>query len=137
MSGAPRGSRSFFFLKTLFLRLVEEERGVGILDPHGDLAEELLNSLPPHLVSRVVYFNPADLSFPFAWNILANLSEDDRPRVASRIVSAFKNVWSDSCGPRLEYILYNSIRALLDADHTRILGLPKMLAEEPYRRLVV
>jgi energy-coupling factor transporter ATP-binding protein EcfA2 len=130
------GTGKTTLLKALFLRLVEEERGVAIVDPHGDLAEELLDLLPPHLASRVVYFNPADLSFPFAWNIMANVTEDDRPRVASGIVSAFKNVWGDSWGPRLEYILYNSIRALLDAEGTSILGLPKMLTDEAYRRWV-
>lgn len=131
------GTGKSTLLKTLFLRLVEEERGVGILDPHGDLAEELLNLLPPHLASRVVYFNPADLSFPFAWNILANVCEDDRPRVATGIVSAFKHVWSDSWGPRLQHIFFNSIRALLDAENTSFLGLSKMLTDEAYRRWVV
>jgi hypothetical protein len=131
------GTGKTSLLKGLFLQLVEEERGVAIVDPHGDLSEELLNILPPHLASRVVYFNPADLSFPFAWNIMANVPQDDRPRIASGIVSAFKNVWSDSWGPRLEYILYNCVRALLDAEHTSILGLPKMLADESFRRWVV
>ena len=131
------GTGKSSLLKTLFLQLVEKERGVAIIDPHGDLAEELLDLLPPRLASRVVYFNPADLHFPFAWNILANVAEDDRPRVAAEIVSAFKNVWGDSWGPRLEYILYNSVRALLDAEHTSILGLPRMLSDEAYRQWVV
>jgi energy-coupling factor transporter ATP-binding protein EcfA2 len=131
------GSGKTSLLKALFLQLVEAERGVAIIDPHGDLAEELLDLLPSKLASRVVYFNPADLSFHFAWNILANVREDDRPRVASGIVSAFKNVWGESWGPRLEYILYNALRALLDAEHTTILGLPKMLVDDAYRRWVV
>ena len=131
------GTGKSSLLKTLFLQLVEKERGVAIIDPHGDLAEELLDLLPSRLASRVVYFNPADLHFPFAWNILANVLEDDRPRVASGIVLAFKNVWGDSWGPRLEYILYNSVRALLDAEHTSILGLPRMLSDEAYRQWVV
>jgi len=124
-------------LKTIFLQLAESGQGVALLDPHGDLAEELLDLLPRDVAARVVYFNPADLSFPVAWNILANIPLDDRPRVASGIVSAFKNVWGDSWGPRLEYILYNAIRALLDAEHTSILGLPKMLSDKGYRQWVV
>ncbi len=90
-----------------------------------------------NLGKTLVYFNPADLSFPIAWNILANVPFDERPRTASGIVSAFKHVWGDSWGPRLEYILYNAIRALLDAEHTSILGLPKMLADDTYRHWVV
>ncbi len=124
-------------LRSVFLQLMNHDQGVAMLDPHGDLAEELLNLLPPRLASRVVYFNPSDLSFPIAWNILANVPLDERPRTASGIVSAFKHVWGDSWGPRLEYILYNAIRALLDADHTSILGLPRMLTDEAYRSWVV
>ncbi len=131
------GTGKTSLLKTIFLQLVEQGQGVALLDPHGDLSEELLDLLPRHLASRVVYFNPADLSFPVAWNILANIPLDERPRTASGIVSAFKHVWGDSWGPRLEYILYNAVRALLDAEHTSILGLPKMLTDDAYRAWVV
>ena len=131
------GTGKTSLLKSIFLQLVEREHGVALLDPHGDLAEELLDLLPPRLVSKIVFFKPSDLAFPFAWNILANVPLDERPRTASGIVSAFKHVWGDSWGPRLEYILYNSIRALLDAEHTTILGLPKMLTDAAYRQWVV
>ncbi len=131
------GTGKTSLLKTIFLQLAEQGQGVALLDPHGDLAEELLDLLPRHFASRVVYFNPADLSFPIAWNILANIPLDERPRTASGIVSAFKHVWGDSWGPRLEYILYNAVRALLDAEHTSILGLPKMLTDDAYRAWVV
>jgi len=124
-------------LKTIFLQLVESGQGVALLDPHGDLAEELLDLLPRSVARNVVYFNPVDSSFPIAWNILTDVPLDGRPRVASGIVSAFKHVWGDSWGPRLEYILYNALRALLDAEHTSILGLPKMLTNEKYRRWVL
>jgi len=131
------GTGKSSLLKTIFLQLIEQGQGVVLLDPHGDLAEELLDHLPRRFASRVVYFNPADLSFPVAWNILANIPIDERPRTASGIVSAFKHVWGDSWGPRLEYILYNAVRALLDAEHTSILGLPKMLTDDAYRAWVV
>jgi hypothetical protein len=131
------GTGKTSLLRRIFVQLVEHGNGVAILDPHGDLAEELINMLPASLASRVVYFNPGDLSFPIAWNLLANVPPDERPRTASGIVSAFKHVWGDSWGPRLEYILYNAIRALLDADHTSLLGISKMLTEEDYRSLIV
>lgn len=77
------GTGKTSLLRSIFLQLVDEGQGVAILDPHGDLAEELLDFLPRRLASRVVYFNPADLSFPVAWNILANVPFDERPRTAS------------------------------------------------------
>lgn len=131
------GTGKTSLLKAIFLQMVEHGQGVALLDPHGDLAEELLDLLPRNLAQKVVYFDLGDLSFPIAWNILANTPVDERPRTASGIVSALKHVWRDSWGPRLEYILYNALRALLDAEHTSILGLPKMLTDEAYRQWVV
>ena len=131
------GTGKSTLLNSILLQLAESGHGVALLDPHGDLAEELLDLLPRRLARKVTYFNPADLAFPVAWNILANVPFDERPLVASGIVSAFKHVWIDSWGPRLEYVLYNAIRALLDAEHTSMLGLLKMLADTNYRQWVV
>jgi energy-coupling factor transporter ATP-binding protein EcfA2 len=130
------GTGKSTLLKSIFLQLVAQGQGVALLDPHGDLAEELLDLLPRRLVRHVVYFNPADLAFPVAWNLFSNVPLDERPLAASGIVSAFKQVWGDSWGPRLEYILYNAIRALLDAEHASILGIPKLLTDKAYRRWV-
>jgi len=131
------GTGKSTLLKNLFLELVESGQGVALIDPHGDLAASLLDLLPRRDAARVVYFNPSDHEHPIAWNIVADVPADERPTVAAGIVSALKNVWGDSWGPRLEYILYNGIRALLDAEHTTLLGLSKMLTNDTYRAWVV
>ncbi len=131
------GTGKTTLLKNLFLELARSGHGVALLDPHGDLADSLLDLLPRRDAARVIYFNPSDLSHPLAWNIVADVPSDERPTVAAGVVSAFKNVWVDSWGPRLEYILYNAIRALLDAEHTTLLGLSKMLTNDAYRAWVV
>lgn len=131
------GTGKSTLLKNLFLELVESGQGVALIDPHGDLASSLLDLLPRRDAARVVYFNPSDYEHPIAWNIVADVPADERPTVAAGIVSALKNVWGDSWGPRLEYILYNGIRALLDAEHTTLLGLSKMLTNDTYRAWVV
>jgi hypothetical protein len=111
--------------------------GVGLIDPHGDLAEDLLNHLPPHRADHLVYFNPGDLDFPVGLNLLANVPPDERHLVASGIVGAFKGIWRDSWGPRLEYILYNAVAALLDCQNTTLLGVNRLLTDERYRAWVV
>ena len=100
--------------------------GLAFLDPHGDLADELLDHFPPSRANDLVYFNPGDLDFPIGLNLIANVAPDDRHLVASGIVGAFKSIWRDSWGPRLEYILYNAIAALLDC--------PMLLAAPPLDR---
>lgn len=131
------GTGKSTLLKSVLLQLVLSGQAAALLDPHGDLGEEALEFLPPSLAGTVVYFDLSDLSFPVAWNILAHVPADERPQAAAGIVSAFKHVWGESWGPRLEYILYNALRALLDAEHTTILGLPKLLTDAPYRRWII
>ena len=131
------GSGKTTLLRNLIVQHIAAGHGVGLIDPHGDLAEELLDQIPPHRADDLVYFNPSDLEHPIGLNLLANVSKDDRHLVASGIVSAFKSIWRDSWGPRLEYILYNAIAALLDCQNTSLLGVNRLLTDDRYRRQVI
>ncbi|PWT80938.1 MAG: hypothetical protein C5B44_04615 [Acidobacteria bacterium] len=126
---------------TLLLNLLAQDfaagAGVALLDPHGDLAHAALNYIPKHRTNDLVYIDPADLERPIGFNPLSRVPFDLAPIVADGIVSAFRHVWPDSWGPRLDYILTNAIRALLDAPGATLLMLPRLLIDEPYRvRLV-
>jgi len=131
------GSGKTTLLRNMIIQHIEKGHGVGLVDPHGDLAEELLNHIPPRRTDHLLYFNPGDLEFPIAMNLLANVPPDDRHLVASGIVSAFKGIWRDSWGPRLEYILYNALMALLDCQNVSLLGVNRMLIDEKYRSWVI
>lgn len=131
------GTGKTTLLRNLIVQDIEAGRGVGVLDPHGDLAEDLLDCIPPWRTDHVVYFNPADLAYPVGFNLLGNVPLDERPLVASGVVSIFKSIWRDSWGPRLEYILYNAVAALLDCENTTLLGLQRLLVDPRYRGWVV
>lgn len=131
------GSGKTTLLRNLILQHIALGHGVGVIDPHGDLAEELLNHIPPRRADHVVYFNPGDIEYPIGLNLLANVAPDDRHLVASGIVSAFKGIWRDSWGPRLEYILYNAVSALLDCRNATLLGVNRMLTDPQYRARVI
>ena len=131
------GSGKSTLLRNLIIQHIALGHGVGLIDPHGDLAEELLNHIPPKRADHLVYFNPGDLEFPIGLNVLANVAPDNRHLVASGIVSAFKGIWRDSWGPRLEYILYNAVSALLDCRNATLLGVNRMLTDDTFRAKVV
>jgi hypothetical protein len=131
------GSGKTTLLRNLLIQHIALGHGVGLIDPHGDLAEDILNSIPPARSNHLVYFNPGDLEYPMALNLLANVPKDERHLVASGIVSACKSVWKDSWGPRLEYILYNAVAALLDCPNTSLLGVNRLLTDQRYRAWVV
>ena len=131
------GSGKTTLVRNLILQHIALGHGVGLIDPHGDLAEELLNHIPPHRADHLVYFNPGDLEFPIGLNVLANVAPDDRHLVASGIVGAFKGIWRDSWGPRLEYILYNAVSALLDCRNATLLGVNRLLTDDKFRAKVI
>jgi hypothetical protein len=131
------GTGKSTLLANLICQDIAAGRGVGLIDPHGDLAREVLDHIPPWRTDDVVYFNPADRDYPIGFNLLQDVPVGHRPRVASGIVAALKSVWRDSWGPRLEYILYASVAALLDCRNTSLLGVQRMLVDDYYRQWVV
>lgn len=131
------GSGKTTLLRNMIVQHIQAGHGVGLIDPHGDLAESLLDSIPRSRSQHVVYFNPSDSEFPVALNLLANVTEDERPLVASGIVGAFKSIWHESWGPRMEYILYNAVAALLECRNTSLLGVNRLLTDDDYRAWVI
>jgi hypothetical protein len=135
------GTGKSTLLKGLLTQDIEQGRGCMLLDPHGDMAEELLDYIPPWRTHEVIYFEPADLAYPIGINLLDVVPEDDRPLVASNVVAICRHQWADSWGPRLEYVLYQALRALLDfapvAGGISLLGVPRMLSDEAFRSRVV
>ena len=131
------GSGKSTLLRNLLVQHIEHGHGVALLDPHGDLAEDLLDHIPRRRTDDVVYLNPADLEFPIGLNPLLNVPPDERHLVASGIVAAFKSLWRESWGPRLEYILYNCVASLLDCQNVTLLGVNRLLTNTKYRNWVV
>lgn len=111
--------------------------GVGIVDPHGDFAEKILDYIPPSRINDVVYFNPADVEFPIGFNILEVKSEEQKHLVASGLMAIFKKIWPDVWSARMEYILNNTLLALLNYPNSTLLGINRLLADKKYRRKVV
>jgi len=124
-------------LENLIISDIRNGHGVGIIDPHGDLAEKILDYIPPSRINDVIYFNPADLDFPIAFNILETIDPKYKHLVASGMMGVFKKIWPDVWSARMEYILNNTILALLDNPGSTMLGINRMLAERDYRKKVL
>ncbi len=124
-------------LENMVLNDIYAGHGVGLVDPHGDFAEKILNYIPSNRINDVVYFNPADIDFPIGFNILEMVNQDHKHLVASGLMGVFKKIWVDMWSSRMEYILNNTILALLDFPGTTLLGINRLLADDEYRKRVV
>lgn len=111
--------------------------GLAFVDPHGDVADALLDYVPEHRVKDVVYFNPQDLDYPIAFNVLGDVAENQRHIVADGLVGVFKKIWADSWGPRLEYILRNTILTLLENENSTLLDIMRILVDKNFRANIV
>ena len=110
--------------------------GFCFLDPHGDAAQDIAALTPESRSNDVLYFDPSDPGYSFAFNPLSGILPEARATAAANIVSAFKNIWAESWGPRLEFILSNSLRLLLDTKDQTLLGLPFLLTNDTYRQFL-
>ncbi len=116
---------------------IRKDRGVGIIDPHGDLSETILDFIPKRRLNDVVYLEPFDTERPFSLNVLEIKNKQQKDLVASGIVSIFYKLYKDSWGPRLEYILRNVILTLLESPGATLVDILSLLSNSEYRKKVV
>jgi len=124
-------------LENMVIQDIQRGYGVGVVDPHGEFAERMLDFIPANRVNDVIYFNPADLDYPIAFNIMEKVDPGHRHLVAAGLLGVFKKIWPDVWSARMEYILNNCISALLEFPGSTLLGINRMLADPEYRKKVV
>lgn len=132
MSGTGKSS--------LLTRMAEEEIAAGdglcFVDPHGDTARGLLDRIPAKRIADVIYLNHADRDHPVGFNPLQCADASRRALIADDVVSAFRHVFADSWGPRLEHFLLNACRALLEQPEATLLGIPLLFLDSRFRGIV-
>ncbi|MBX4186713.1 MAG: type IV secretion system DNA-binding domain-containing protein [Candidatus Doudnabacteria bacterium] len=111
--------------------------GVTFVDPHGDSVEKVLDYIPSNRVNDVVYLNPADSDYPIAFNPLESVDIKYKHLVASGLMGVFTKIWAGVWSARMEYILNNTILALLDSPGNTLLGIARMLVNKSYRKRIV
>ncbi len=131
------GSGKSTVLFNLAMHDIYAGEGVCVVDPHGDLAEAIIDALPPSRTHEVCYLNVADTEFPVGFNPLARVPRESHALAASGIVSTFKHLWSDSWGPRLEHFLFNGVAALLDSPRPTLMDLGRIYTDKNFREQII
>ncbi len=125
------------FLEFLIRQDILKENGFGLIDPHGDLVEEIKSFLASvlskeEIEERVIYVDPASVEYTIAFNPLEKIEGVLPSEIAAELIEAFKKIWHDSWGARMEDLLRNTLIALIEADLT-LVDLPQFLINEDTR----
>ena len=124
-------------LENMAVQDIKNGEGFCFVDPHGKTAELLLEYIPEERIEDVLYFAPFDLDHPISFNVMEDVGYDKRHLVVSGLMSAFKKIWLDAWSARMEYILTNTLLALLEYPDATMLGVNKMYTDKNYRKKVV
>lgn len=124
-------------LENMTIQDIQNGNGLAFLDPHGKTADLFLEYIPEERKKDVIYFAPFDTDFPIAFNVMEDVGADKRHLVANGLMSAFKKIWVDAWSARMEYILNNTMLALLEYPGSTLIGINRMFADKEYRKEVV
>ncbi len=131
------GTGKSVLLSNLIIQNIQNGEGVCVVDPHGELVEEILHLIPEHRAKDVIYFNPADTDFHIGFNVIQLDDPKYKHLVASGLMGIFTKIWANAWSSRMEYILNNAILALLDTPGTTLLGIPRLLVDKDYRQMII
>lgn len=124
-------------LENMAIQDIRNGEGMAFIDPHGSAVEKLLEYVPEHRLKDVVYFAPFDLDQPIAFNVMEDVGYDKRHLVVSGLMATFKKIWQDAWSARMEYILSNTLLALLEYPDATLLAVNRMYTDKAYRKRVV
>jgi hypothetical protein len=114
---------------------IEAGRGCALIDPHGDLAVRVALSVPPH--REWVYWDIADPNTPYGYNPLRKVRNDKIPLAVSGLLEAFKKMWSDAWGVRMEHIFRHALFALIEYGDATMPDVLTLCFEKEFRREVI
>ncbi len=124
-------------LENMAIQDIRNGEGLAFIDPHGGTVERLLDYIPEDRIKDVVYFAPFDMEHPIAFNVMEDVGYDKRHLVVSGLMATFKKIWQDAWSARMEYILTNTLLALLEYPDATLLSVNRMYTDKAFRQKVV
>jgi len=131
------GTGKSSLLGNMIISDLAQGNGLALIDPHGDLAQAVLKSVPKRRIPDVIYLNPADLEHPVPFNPLEKTDPKHRDQIVSGLISVLRKIWRDFWGPRLEHLLRHALFTLLDYPGATLLDITRLFTDIPFRAKVM
>lgn len=134
------GTGKSTLLLNMALQDIAAGDGLCLLDPHGDLVEDVLTRIPAHRRDDVILFDPGDIDYPFGLNLFECTDPTDPKlvdRVCSEVVLTFKKLFADFWGPRMEDLIRHAVLTLVATPDCTMLDMLPLLTDEDARERYV
>lgn len=134
------GSGKSVFLSFLARQDIQVGDGVGVIDPHGDLIEELVTFVPKERAKDCVVFNPADTDRPMGLNILEAKNPEEMDMASSQATEIFIKLFGDEIfGPRIQHYFRNACLTLMeDQDEgATLIDVPRIFVDDEFMKYKV
>ena len=128
------GTGKSTLLRSMILQDIRSGRGLALLDPHGDLVEDVLSLAPDSRRDDVTYLDTPRGNWTF--NPLARIPPGRESLATAELVEVFKKIWADDWGPRLEHLLRNVVFTLLEIPGASLGDIPRLLTDRDYREQI-
>ncbi|MFH1537024.1 MAG: DUF87 domain-containing protein [Patescibacteria group bacterium] len=124
-------------LESLILDDIRMNKGVVVLDPHGDLIQNIIKFIPENRIKDTIHFNVPDLDYPVPFNPLGGVEIDMKQQMTQGFIEVFKKFFGADWSPKIEHVFRYTVLALLDYKNSTVVGMMKMLTNRKYRQLVI
>ena len=124
------------FLKDQILQDVRAGKGLCVIDPHGELVEELLAYMPVERAEDVIYFDPSDAERPMGLNIMEAETEDQKHFVVGAIINLMYKLYDPHktgiIGPRFEHAIRNAMLTVMYEKGSTFIEVVRVLTDSKY-----
>jgi len=131
------GSGKSKLLETFIINDILSDKGICVMDPHGDLIQDILKYIPEHKMKDIIYMNVSDFDFPIAFNPLENVSLDMKQQVTQGMIEVFEKFFGGDWSPKIEHVFRYTTLAMLDYPEATLVGMMKMLTNRKFRQKVI
>ncbi len=118
---------------------IEQGKGVCVVDPHGDLVDDILATMPKERAEDVIYFDPSDVDRPMGLNMLDYNPDypEQKDMVVGNMIRVFEKLFPpEMIGPMFEHQMRNVMLTLLDDPKNpgTLVDIPRMFTDEQYQK---
>ena len=102
------GTGKSVFIHKMILQDIMNGEGVCVVDPHGELVEEILTKIPKSRARDIIYFNPADTEYNVGFNVLELPDSKYMHLAASGSMGIFTESAACGCSAMMEYFYHHA-----------------------------